>query len=528
MTKTFISIAAAAAMLTTTISAFDATRGDGLIMKETGAVTARIGSYLNGNVAQLPATIVKGVPGQLGDALIYPAFWSNNGFQTDFSVINTSSTEAIIVKVVLYSAKDSKELRDFNVYLSANDVFRATIKNGKIVSTDGSTIVSSQTTQQEDHDYNYLDSGVFASADTPFETTTNGEDVGYIAVYGMVQVDKANTAANVDARYHKKHENLWRDYRHLVDQCRGENARSSMAEIVGGMYVGGNVNIPNIDLASATVYAGTSDSCGVLTDTTMYGGDARPVAFKSPENILTGTLTVSGEDSRGTRSMALKPTPFTNFADGTNALLWSEGELASISDRCIQWGKGNVGNAAQDTAYYDATCVNDDALSTAISQTLYEFGSKESKLVVTQPWKRTLIQIDGDGATLPAAKLWSGKTWQTGTNVNGIVSGTDLKDYNVANYGAFAFAGRAVYNDDEDMYRPGTGSFIVSPANESTPENTIPNEVSVFDPISDKGSYESGYALLNYKPGMHGIVTQMIATEVGGTAEISWLYPFTK
>jgi len=521
MKKQIMSIAAVAALFTTGAMAFDATQGDGQLMKETGATTAVLGTYSNVNPAK-PATeaLEFGAPGELGDALIYPAFFGGHNFSTEFSVINTNPDEAVIAKVVLYSAKDSKELRDFNIYLSANDVFRATIKDGKITSTDGSTVVvgSDSLVQKRDHGFNYKDSSKMASESTPFETTVD-EDIGYIAVFAMVQTDNDNSATGF-APYHKKHNALWRDYRHLLDQCRSENWRGG---ITNGIYTGtAQVNQPNIDLTAPVIAAipahKNATTCGLLADTVRSTTKKHQIQFKVPEATLTGTVVIKGSDSKGTRAMALKPTPITNYST-TNTVVWTEGELASIADRCITY------DVVADQASYDATCINNDVDSNVIKGTLYEFGSVESQLLVTQPWKRTLIQMDGDGATMKGAGAYSGISRQKTKNT--IEAGTDQKDYNVKNYGGFKI-GQTVYNDDEDQYIGSATGFTVSPASTAA-EGTIPNEMSMFDPLPGGASYPKGYASITYQSDkLQGIVTQMTANEIDGTAEINWLYPFTE
>jgi len=539
MKKQLMSIAAIAALFTTGIHAFDATQGDGQLIKETGATTAVLGTYNNTNAAVPAADALQlGAPGEIGDALIYPAFFGGHNFSTEFSVINVNPDEAVIAKVVLYSAKDSKELKDFNIYLSANDVFRATIKDGKIISTDGSTVVpgTDHLSTVGDHGYNYLDSSVMASKNRPFETSVD-EDIGYIAVFAMVQTDEDGTAAkanpSTNVAYHKKHNALWRDYRHLLDQCRSENWRDG---ITNGIYTGNDaVNQPNIDLA-ANAIAGVhqnANTCDTIPNTVLSTKATGPqqIKFKSPERTLTGTLVVKGSDSKGTRAMTLKATPIRNYSTNTRTVLWTEGELASISDRCITF---NAAGNTHATANYDAECINRDVANNMITGTLYEFGSLESQLLVTQPWKRTLIQMNGDGgAIMPGAAAYSGVTRQPNNKGNGIAAGTTTpaNDFNVVNYGGFKIT-QTVYNDDEDQYIGTAGGFTVSPASTAAAD-VIPNEMTMFNPLPGGASYPKGYAVINFKNGgtanesLHGIVTQMTANEVDGTAEINWLYPLT-
>jgi len=537
MTKKIMSIAAIAAIFTTGANAFDATQGHGKLMKETSATAAVQGTYFgenNATINHVTALARYANPGQPGDALIFPAFFSNNGFSTEFSVINTSSTEAVVAKVVLYSAVNSNELRDFNIYLSANDVFRATIKDGKITSTDGSTVVvgSDGASVKDDHGFKYTDNATMASTTTPFETSV-GEDIGYIGVFGMVQAERnttispspIGTSKHVDARYHQKHLELWRDYRHLVDQCRTENWRSG---ITNGIYTGAaRVTTPNIDANNSIrlsttpeIITGIDKNCTTLQSSAQLADNNRrtPVHFTGVGQVLTGSIIVSGTDSKGTRAMTLQPTTFANFSDKNNTVLWTEGELATIFDRCIE------SNATYNKTDYNATCVQTDAGVNRITSTLYEFGSVESKLLVTQPWKRVLVQMNGDGATLPFAGAWNNVNRQS--TANGIVSGADNKDFNIKDYGVFNIT-QTVYNDDEDQYIGTSGGFTVSPA--STSSTGIANEMAMFDPLPGGANYPKGYSWINYtSPVQHGIVTQMTANEIDGSAEINWIYPVTR
>jgi hypothetical protein len=65
-------------------------------------------------------------PDGLGSVLIYPYYTSNGGNQTLLSVVNTSS-EAKAVKVRFLEGYNSREVLDFNMYMSAYDVWVAAI-----------------------------------------------------------------------------------------------------------------------------------------------------------------------------------------------------------------------------------------------------------------------------------------------------------------------------------------------------------------------------------------------------------------
>ena len=171
MTKKLMSVVALATILGTGALAFDAAQTTGQLIKETSATVALAGTYNAGNVLTSITPIAPGV--RKGDVLLFPSFFSDNGWSTEFSVINTSSREAVVAKVVLYSAIDSRELKDFNIYLSANDVFRATVKDGNIVSTDGSTVVPGSDSMISTADlgvYDHKDSSRMASIAEEFTT----------------------------------------------------------------------------------------------------------------------------------------------------------------------------------------------------------------------------------------------------------------------------------------------------------------------------------------------------------------------
>ncbi|NNJ65488.1 MAG: hypothetical protein HKP16_07970 [Xanthomonadales bacterium] len=68
-------------------------------------------------------------PDGLGQVLIYPYFTTNDGNQTVLSVVNTTD-QAKAVKVRFLEGYNSREVLDFNLYLSAWDVWVAGIADG--------------------------------------------------------------------------------------------------------------------------------------------------------------------------------------------------------------------------------------------------------------------------------------------------------------------------------------------------------------------------------------------------------------
>ena len=86
-----------------------------------------------------------------GEVLIYPYYNVRAGYFTTFSVVN-STTKAKAVKVRVLEGKNSREVIDFNLYLSPNDVWTGAIEmtaNGaKLSTTDTSCTVPALSTSQ--------------------------------------------------------------------------------------------------------------------------------------------------------------------------------------------------------------------------------------------------------------------------------------------------------------------------------------------------------------------------------------------
>ena len=552
-----MSIAAIAALFTTGAMAYDAQRTTGIIGLETDTLTF-VAAEMNATNLATPGNnpIIAGT-NQAGDALIYPAYYSENGWSTEFSVINTSSTEAVIAKVVLYSAIDSKEVRDFNIYLSANDVFRATIKDGKLTSTDSSTRASAQDTVSSANfvstGYTRKDTAPMASEAAPFETTID-QPVGYFAVFAMAQTDalSPNTISVAGeeplATYHHKHNELWQDYRHMLDQCRGEGWRTT-ANNYGGIFRTANMSVPNVEIngtnlitPSTNVFTGTAADCGLI-GTMQYDKTAAKtignsgVQFKTPDNgIITGSVLVKGDDSKGTRSMLLPATAINNFTNVDNnvSLLWSEGEFANIADRCLVATTGANQTQYANSFEYNTTCLEADAALFNIATTNYEFRDAENtQILITQPYKRALVQIVDKQTVLPFATAVSHGdatfTTRAGYYNKNIVRAKDSTGaiQNVTDYGQFDLAGPAIYDDNENLSTGVSDGYIVSPAPIQLATPGIPNELSVFNPLGSYSDSKSGFAKVNYRANAHGIVTQMSADTVGSTSETNWIYPVT-
>jgi hypothetical protein len=96
-------------------------------------------------VASGAAQAVYEDPNGLGQALIYPYYTvqtaGGNSYNTYLSVVNTT-TRAKALKVRFREGKNSREVLDFNLYLSPNDVWTAAIGPADATATSGGVLVT--------------------------------------------------------------------------------------------------------------------------------------------------------------------------------------------------------------------------------------------------------------------------------------------------------------------------------------------------------------------------------------------------
>lgn len=90
------------------------------------AALAAVGVVGVAGAQQTQSTAVAVNPDGLGEALIYPFYSVQNGNATLLSVVNTTS-EGKIVKIRFREYANSEDVRDFNIYMSAKDVWTAAV-----------------------------------------------------------------------------------------------------------------------------------------------------------------------------------------------------------------------------------------------------------------------------------------------------------------------------------------------------------------------------------------------------------------
>jgi len=500
MTSKIMSIAAAAALLTTGAMAFDA-KADGTIVTEKGSKLIEA-SYIDGTPAANPLAVSQT---QRGDALIYPAFNQKSGWGTEIVVRNTTK-KAIIAKAVIYAGDDSREVMDFNIYLSAKDVCRFTIKDGKVTSSDGSIRTYGILPHQVDLNStsrDLTDYALIKFADTKALEVPMTVEAGYVAIYGMEESADFNGfhQSGID------HSDIYAAYAASLDEARTSAWRqltNTNGDMVNGMFVKGKSALT----ASPDVAA---DSVAVkfveLVGKTLK---ERDVTFTDvAAGSLSGQVRIFNDEGR---DVLLPATALENFTDA-NRVLWTEGEYASLADRQIDAGK------------YVAAPIETDA-TTAFPATTATYtyanasGTTDNSLLITQPYKRILAQLD-----------------LAATNGYG-VGKTDATSKKVATGKKYAFqVALSPFDEAENGFQAAPdeigGTIITSPRTSDdtvvTPDsfNKELQEIKPAD-LEKSSDYNGKFAnldgIVEVNLPVASITTQMTASKAGSSDEINWVY----
>ena len=500
MTKKILSVAAIAALMGTGAQAFNMkseTRQNGSI--RSGVIVADTGKPANYSQG-MPAAVrlhkstdavfnnIVIADSQKGDALIFPAFNTKDAWGSEFSVRNNLLRHAVIAKVVLYAADDSREILDFNVYLSAKDQVRFKIENGVLTSTDGSILVKSD--NQGLH---------FASEANPFtvpvvdRVTGEAVKVGYTAVLGMVQSPDMLPVVNYDPRFHDDHAGIYNWYLGLLNIYR---PNWTTAEMTNGTYT--DFNRP------------------VVAPNMGQRGNMREVQFDALSGVE--RMYNATGDERDLKIDAVALANFTDFEMSPNqgqVMLYAPAEQGDLQDRNIRTFGGQL-------ARYDTSRIIGDVATFLVGKATYTYDTAanevENKLLVLQPMKRAVVQAG-------ELRTWASNWWTTCPVSPGVNPALPLTGME---YGFRA--GLDIYNEDETHY---LDHPITSPGNTQDPyctelvEMTYLEQVAVEDDPADFAN-KNGFVDVSFLSGASGrlpaIVSQMSASRVGTSGQINWLY----
>ena len=512
-TKRILSVAATVAVMTTGAMAFDfkpmaAGSGTGYIVADVTASPERNASYTEMEANGTAITVTADANMTLsdnskGDALIYPAF--KTGSWDSEIVVRNSQNRAVVAKVVLYAADNSRELLDFDIYLSPYDVFRFNINKDRTLTTSDASFAKVDPTLDTDK-YEFI------TEKTTIGALPDDVDSGYVVIYGMTQARKAGA-------YHAKHGKLFKDFRTLVNTCRDDDndattkaswrtvLGNNSSDIINGTAVDTNVTSPSI-LVGCETYKMKEDGDYNKSINAMDSN------FTSvDEDALFGDVRISSTDG-DKRDLLIKATAIDNYTTDNQMMLWVPGEYAAIQDRRL--GDEDNNNRTD----YNITGIEGDALDFITKTAYYQFdanqGNGANTILVTQPMKRALV-MGGD----------RNDYWK---------AGSVGKSATANKWGEFSVT--ATYRDEnEKVDVADTGLAVVISPVSGDPDAAYKNELQVFsnpersETQGDefKNNTVNGFAIMNLgtNAGLPAIVTQMTGSMVDGEGQINWIYSTT-
>jgi len=561
-TRKILSAAAAVAVMSTGAMAFEAASGKGTnyYNYEIGTIVSNNGDFLIKSsyteAGDTPAPIQLSA-NQKGDALIFPAFIGEDGFETEIVVRNTSK-DAVVAKAVFYSQEDSEELLDFNIYLSGKDVCRFKIKDGKVYSEDGSIKTFGIYPHQVDMNSTSVDrtdQALIEFANTrPYESEELRSKKGYVVIFGMEQTP--TTAAGETLAFHNDHAGLYAAYAATLDKARSDetifdsgrvetddtwrnirNLDRATPVLKNSMFILEEKTAPNID--DGDVRVGWRRWTSNLNNTGIPGVYTSYADFTDVDNVLTGTVRISAEG----RDMLLPATAITNFTDDEKKtrLLWTEGEYASIADRCIiadddVTDDDDEANTTTPGVKYDQECVSADAQIFNVGTAIYTFNNKDTHLgpednivLLTQPYKRLLAQLDLAGKIFDGVdKGYSGV--HNYTVYNALLGTQDKVDTGRGYYFQTEVSG--LYDEDEWSKLAEVGGTIITSGTDlpGTIPDTNDKELESIDASAFEknekmdGAFDDKNGFAEFSVGVPAIITQMIGSKAGASAEMNWVY----
>lgn len=513
--KSFLSAVTAIAVMTTGAMAFDV-KADGTIYDiKTDTNSAYRAGVQSANPLLRSAN-------QKGDALVFPAFRQSlvtsdeaeKGWASE-AVIRNNSANAVIAKVTFHSADSSKEVFDFNIYLSGHDAFRFTIEDGTIKTTDDS-IPNFDKLKVNPADGRAADNVIMNVQGEEYIINTGfAQEKGYFTVIAMTEADAA---------YHNDHKQLYLDYRKVLDECRPEwrdayrantNGISNGVIVFSSAAFGQNVAQQFIDAPNVAT------DCDNPISKTADDDLPASVDFKDPSSeVVFGTVRLYN-NLNDKRDLIIPATAISNVTDG-NMLMYIEAELSNMNDRTIFDHDADP----LTPSIYDEAMVQKDAETFLVSHFDYTYentpltvGSQETKVqntvLSTQIGKRTLIQLGNDDG------YWNMTNQREGLGSFRIL---DLD--------------KNLWDESERSCNTGDLYTGISPDGVSCEgQETYTDELASMSNLQDIVAQSEGYfAESNVKGfakvafngkegvGLPSITTQMIGTGIDGEAQTNWVY----
>ena len=478
MYRKIVSTVAILALLSIDGVAFES-KSDGTIVVERNN-TLTTASYTGGVVGTTPLEFSKTTR---GNALIFPAFNQNSGWTTDVIVRNRKD-KAVVLKAVLYSGEDGREIKDFNIYLTKYDICRFSISNNRITSNDGSIrtygIYPHQVNQNDDTQ-DLTDYREIKFADTqPLDEYMN-EKFGYIIIMGMEQSDNLDN----NSGFAGDHAGVYAGYAATLDACRSgwrTLTNPSVGSIVNGTFISDVINPPNTD-CNGTVSWKQFDP--KITHTATF----TPV----DNDTLSGEVRIYTEGS----GLMIPAKALINFTSNST-IVWTEGEYAILADRCIENGVYNTNCIITDANIESNTTFDKNVTYTFANATS---NILENKVLITQPYKRIIAQLGN-----------------LKNKYNGNADGNDSKVDTGMGYN-FDINITTIYDEDGNIFTPTTKNTFIFNNTLQGINNDAMEKQSTYN-----GAFDNKNGALDFSTSIPGIITQMVGYKAGSSFEMDWVY----
>jgi hypothetical protein len=210
-------------------------------------------------------------PDGLGQVLIYPYYTVNKGQSTAFSVVNTDSVNGKAVKVRFLEGYNSREVLDFNLFLSPNDVWTAVItQTGDAGGAQVATADHSCTTPAIPAGGQPFLTGAYdGSSGSPFPADGGPTDItrtreGYFELISMGDIPAGTPL--YDATLHNQTGTPDAGTPDCGTPTSGNNPAGSLVPPTGGLFGAGQV----INVDEGTLFTYNADAIDGFTATTLF------------------------------------------------------------------------------------------------------------------------------------------------------------------------------------------------------------------------------------------------------------------
>ncbi len=272
-------------------------------------------------------------PDGLGQVLIYPYYTVNKGQDTMLSVVNTADIGKA-VKVRFLEGYNSREVLDFNLFLSPHDVWTATIvakgddsSGGKLITHDRSCVYPDTAGGENIRTTGFsFRTAAFDGGYAPFPKDGGPTDVtrtreGYFEIISMGDIVPGSDL--YDETLHAQGNGPNGGVPSCDKSVIGNNAGGYLVAPTGGLF--GSVGIVNV--AEGTYFAYNADAIDGFTDTVLFSGSAQLTPSLAQANHLP-----AGGAAAGTRATAyvfqgggsLVQLDYANGIDAVSAVLTAD------------------------------------------------------------------------------------------------------------------------------------------------------------------------------------------------------------